>query len=154
MKYCKKDVERFRKRVAVAGPDDCWLWTGNKNQYGYGRLRVNGRRRVASRISYEINVGQIPPGMLVMHVCDNPPCVNPKHLVVGTNDENMHDAAVKGRMNRGENNCQAKLTEDQVRDIRRRHSNGERAADLAAEFGLKRFAVFKICNRSRWKHVI
>lgn len=87
----------FWERVDTSG--DCWIWTASKHPDGYGQVtwRWNGRNIVQTthRFSYEINVGPIPPGMLVCHRCDNPPCVRPDHLFVGTHADNMRDKQQK-----------------------------------------------------------
>lgn len=91
-------VERF----AVPEPNTgCWLWIGAVDPHGYGVLSVRNKIRFAHRASWEAHRGIIPSGMVVMHKCDNPPCVNPAHLAVGTQDENMADMARKGRVRRG-----------------------------------------------------
>jgi hypothetical protein len=95
-------AERFWEKVQKGGPDECWLWTGGSKVGGYGTLlvgsRTTGRRKVvASRLSYEINVGPIPAGLYVCHRCDTPACVNPGHLFLGDQAANMADAAAKGR---------------------------------------------------------
>jgi len=82
-------------------PDACWIWRGSTTAYGYGNIRVGGRGTqvaiYAHRLAYEYFVGPIPPGLLVCHACDNPPCTNPAHLWLGTPADNMHDRDRKGR---------------------------------------------------------
>lgn len=95
--------ERFWAKVGKLGPDECWLWSGSLNLKGYGYLvvgsRTNGRSNMlAHRLSYEIHNGSIPTGSLICHKCDVPACVNPAHLFMGTQKDNMSDALRKGRM--------------------------------------------------------
>lgn len=87
---------RFWKKVQK-GPG-CWLWIGSRNANGYGRIMVAGKRLQAHRVSYELAFGKPLPGILVCHRCDNPQCVNPSHLFVGTSGDNVHDAIIKGRI--------------------------------------------------------
>lgn len=89
---------RFWPRVERRGPDECWLWTGKRNAKGYGVIGRNGRRTIATQISWELAQGSpVPAELLVCHSCDNPPCVNPAHLWLGTNSDNMRDMVAKGR---------------------------------------------------------
>lgn len=104
-KPVKKDfLVRFWAKVQIAGEDDCWLWTAGRNGAGYGSLGKDSRSIMAHRASWLIHFGEIPnvePRLVVMHKCDNPPCVNPNHLELGTHSDNMQDALRKGRFNGG-----------------------------------------------------
>lgn len=93
----RSDVStRFWNRTVVT-ETGCWEWQGTRNEHGYGGVSVNGRWRKAHQVSWELTHGPIPHGMELLHSCDNPPCVNPDHLSLGTHRDNMHDMSVKGR---------------------------------------------------------
>ncbi len=96
-KIDQKTVERFNKFVLKS--DGCHLWQGYKDKDGYGRFRLLNKKETASRIAYRISFGSIPKGMLICHTCDNPPCVNPKHLFIGTYKDNAVDRESKNRGN-------------------------------------------------------
>lgn len=139
---------------------DCWLWTGAVNSHGYGRLRSGEDRSVlrAHRVSWELHFGPIPDGLFVLHYCDNPPCVRPDHLFLGTNTDNLRDASKKGRTGpqlhperyQGENGHRTKLTERDVRDIRRATASQQA---IAAQYGINPSSVSKIVLRKTWKHI-
>jgi hypothetical protein len=141
--------------------DDCWNWTAGKDKNGYGQIKINRKQFRAHRVMYEAVKGSIPKGLVVMHSCDNPSCVNPDHLQIGTNKDNSQDMIKKGRKHlifggenqRGEKNGRALITEDDVREIRKRHANGERQVDIAIDYGLTQIGVSKITTRRTWKHV-
>ena len=95
MQFTNKDLERYWNKVGKT--EDCWLWTANKFKGGYGQYQFLGKPNGAHRISWIIHYGEIPKGMHVLHRCDNPPCVNPNHLFLGTHTDNMKDKAEKGR---------------------------------------------------------
>ena len=149
--------KRFWARVTKAGIDECWLWTGGKNIYGYGMLRTErlAARKGAHRFSWEMHNGPIPEGMQVLHRCDVRNCVNPAHLFLGTNEENTADKVAKGRQRgpRGENQPFARLTEAQVRQIRELHGNGLSNGAIGQHFGVGAEAISKIIRRVNWKHV-
>ena len=87
--------ERFWNKVNKS--DGCWEWSAGRLDSGYGRFRLDGRMLVASRVAYSLTFGAIPDGLSVLHSCDNPPCVNPKHLRTGTRSENMQEMVARGR---------------------------------------------------------
>ncbi len=143
-------------------PDDkCWEWTGAKSRFGHGRIKLNGKLHSPHRIVYQMLVGNIPENYLVCHRCDNPSCVNPRHLFVGTHSDNMKDCAAKGRLNsqlnaasfQGAKHPNAKLTDEKVREIRLRAANGEPKKRLAREFGVHKSIIQKVIQRKRWAHV-
>lgn len=130
--------------------DECWLWKGGLTSKGYGHLRVDGRIERAHRVLYEMAVGPIPDGLVVRHDCDTPRCVNPFHLRVGTQAQNMQDAVERGLMPSGEYHGRTKLTSDQIAEIRWRWAeDGAKQADLAAEFGISSSHVSRICTGQR-----
>lgn len=129
----------------------CWLWTGVIGKNGYGRMRIGpAKLRFAHRISYQEHVGQIPTGLYVLHKCDNPMCVNPDHLFLGTISENNKDSAKKGRTLKGEDHQNHKLTEDIIRAIRE-SSNSTRS--LSKKYGVARRTIDKVRHRVTWRHI-
>lgn len=146
-------VERFWTQVDRSG--DCWVWIGTRNQKGYGRFKAGNAPIPAHRFSYELSNGKIPEGMLVCHTCDHPWCVNPTHLFLGTNAENMEDMVRKGRKKivKGEEAGSSKLTDQDVFDIRAAFATGEGAITLAKKYGLNRQTIYDITSRKTWKHV-
>ena len=147
-------LDRFWGKVAVAGEDECWLWTAAKS-WGYGYISVGrGKRLRAHRFSYMIHNGvDIPDDLAVLHTCDVRACVNPRHLWPGTNAENSRDMCAKGRQAYGERHGLAKLTEDDVREIRRRLSAGATAYRLGREYGVDDGTIRLIRDRVTWRHV-
>lgn len=157
--------EKFWPKVRLGRPDECWIWQGNtRANGGYGLLTLgsskNQRHYRAHRISWELAHGPIPTGMHVCHRCDNPPCVNPKHLFLGTRYENMQDMLDKGRhrsnwpRKHGTINWNAKLTDEQVLLIRARYSaGGISQGQLAKEYGISQSVMSAIVSRRLWQHL-
>jgi hypothetical protein len=132
----------------------CWYWTAGLTGSGYGAYYPRANHQVlAHRYAYRRAHGRIPRGKLVLHTCDNPRCVNPKHLFLGTHGDNARDRASKKRGAIGERVWTNKLTEKQVRTIRRRLRTGEAGGVLAAEFGVTDVMISRIRLRQAWKHI-
>jgi hypothetical protein len=150
------DMQRFMLYVAVAGPSDCWPWTGGTDRRGYGSFSIKRGGRwgkiTASRWGYQQLVG--PTGdQGVLHRCDNPPCCNPAHWFLGDQGVNMSDCADKGRSARGERNSSAILTEEDVLLIRARWADGETQTALAVEFGVCRPNISAVVHRKSWRYL-
>lgn len=149
------DTELFWSLTDVLGDDECWLWGGAKISNGYGRLPRVGNR-YAHRFSYELANGPIPKGRWILHHCDNPSCVNPKHLYAGTAKDNAQDRERRGRGGgpkfQGELSPNAKLTEPQVREIRRLKGVIP-ASKLAPRYGVTPAAIYSIQGGYSWKHL-
>ena len=143
-------MKRFWSKVDKSG--DCWEWTGGKNRKGYGNIRVNGKTVSAHRLSYFLSNGDIPDGLFVCHTCDNPGCVNPKHLWTGTVSDNAKDMYRKGRGPDfvGEKNPRAKLNPDDIKWIR---AIGGSHAAVARCFGVTDVLIGLIRRRQIWTHV-
>lgn len=150
--------DRFWRRVDVGFSDDCWPWKGERVWNGYGAVRVQGKRGprvVAHRVAYMLTNGSIPDGMKVCHRCDNRACVNPSHLFLGTQAENLADMRAKGRdfpppRMVGQRNPGAKLTADQVASIRVAIAGGAVQRHLAAEYGVSPSAINLIARGKKW----
>lgn len=157
--------ERFLKKVGPPDANGCWNWLAGMNTNGYGVMGKLGHR-----VAWELFNGPIPVNMCVLHHCDNPRCVNPAHLFIGTQNDNMQDMIKKGRgatgdrhgshihperVRRGELNGNAKLTEKTIRDIRLRYTRRvATAASLAAEYDIALSTTYRIIRRQSWKHIV
>ena len=151
------EEERFWRKVAVTGNDDCWLWTAGVDKDGYGKFQTgvfgSQRHYRSHRYAYELRVGPITDNMLVLHRCDTPACCNPKHLFLGTQKINRVDCKDKGRTSRGEKHPNARLDEASVVEIRKRFNSGETVLDLASLFNVSRGAIYGCVKRTNWAHV-
>lgn len=165
-------IRRFWAKVNKT--DYCWLWTASLRNKGYGAfgyttldgITVQDR---AHRFSYQLHTGEIPQGLFVLHRCDTPACVNPDHLFLGTNEDNIKDMLSKGRhvpggtycseyasnkYKRGESHHNAKLTPELVGRIRDRHAQADISySQLGAMFGITFTCAYKIVKRLSWKHL-
>lgn len=141
-------LARFWSRIRPAPDFHCWEWQGQKTPNGYGRFGG----KMAHRLAHELVNGPIPSGSVVRHKCDNPPCCNPRHLVAGTQAQNMQDMAKRGRHLAGQKNSRAKLTEDQALEILR---NPERLGvrQLASKMGVSPSTVSLVRSGKRWAHL-
>lgn len=146
-------AERLWARTDRTG--DCWVWLGGRDWKGYGRIRVGGPTVGTHRLSWEIHHGPIPRGLWVLHHCDNPPCLRPDHLFLGTQADNTADMVSKGRQRGavGTANRHARLTPQQVADIRRRYVRGSSTSGttaLAVEYGVSDVMIGKIVRGTAW----
>lgn len=152
-------ARRFWEKVIPEPMSGCWLWLGATVNGGYGVLSLGKRHLLgrAHRLSLEIAGIEIPPGLLVLHRCDTPPCVNPAHLFVGTDADNVADKIRKGRARwgvlHGEDKPQAKLTSAEVVAIREQRQKGATYAEILAAFGISKSQLINILSRRQWKEV-
>lgn len=150
--YDKKTIERFWSKVDRHGPNGCWQWTDYLSPYGV--FRVNGKARGAHRFAWELANGHIPDGVFVLHKCDNPGCVNPAHMFLGTHSDNMADKVKKGRQSHhatwGSKHGLSVLKDD---DIQKIHSLASTTSntEIARRFGVSRMQVWRILTGKQWR---
>jgi hypothetical protein len=152
--------EMFWAKVDKQGPilrpelGPCWLWTGGKDKDGYGQTKVKGVCTRAHRYAFYLKHGHYPKPC-GLHRCDTPPCCNPEHIFEGTVSDNNKDARHKGRSRwiNGSQVYNAKLTEVEVKQLRKRVAAGEVQRTLAREYGVCPAIVCEIISRKRWSHI-
>lgn len=151
---------RLAKGVASANDGECWFWMQNKIPRGYGLVGFGSHNMYAHRLAFELHYGINPEGKLVCHTCDNPSCVNPAHLFLGTQVDNIRDCVRKGRHFSpdvrffGERNPMSKLKASDVLEIRARYASGNAThKSLSEEYGVSPSMVTNIVTRKAWKHL-
>ena len=152
---------RFLAKIKVA--DDCWLWTGAKlsprrdQPIGYGYMVIQSApfrvAVLAHRVSWEIYFGPVPGDMNVLHTCDNPPCVNPAHLFLGSQKKNMEDCVVKGRKRHSEDAPRAGFSNEQVADIKERLARGESVVSIASRYNKPHGTIWNISAGNSWRYL-
>lgn len=156
-RYESTIVRNFWRKVEKT--DGCWIWRGatKSGRFPYGKVHRRKKEELAHRLSYEMEYGEFDKSLFVCHKCDNPRCVRPDHLFLGTNADNMADMKSKGRgrtvIRRGEDATSVKITEAQAREIVRLHSSGTHLGLLSQQFGLSKAEICRIGTGQRWAHI-
>lgn len=165
----KRDTleNRLWVKIDKRSQNECWPWLANKNNQGYGMIRLGGKSKkvLAHRVVFTLCKGTIPPKMVVMHLCDNPICCNPHHLRLGTMYDNTQDMISKGRKvvvinpnnkpphHRGEGHPMSKLKESDVIKIRQLIAEGESQRALSRQYGVTKTTIQNIRKRVLWSHI-
>jgi hypothetical protein len=153
---------RFMRNVPIASSAECWPWLGAVGTHGYGQFWMDGRQHNASRVAFLLLVGPIEDGLVVCHTCDNRLCVNPMHLWIGTQGDNVRDCNAKGR-GRGKFSdtkgaahprYTAKLTAEKVREAKRLHYvDGVSQSEIARRWGVNSGTISRAVRGEKWAHV-
>lgn len=151
MKISKHHINRFNSKFIKTRK--CWIWTGARDRDGYGLFKMKGVMHRAHRIAWQILNDAIPKGKFICHKCDNPPCVNPKHLFQASPAGNIQDRDIKFRHAFGEKNAGAKLKERQVVEIIQLYKSGLSQQKIADMFGMGQTSISRITRRTHWKHI-
>lgn len=139
---------------------ECWEWMGAKKPKGYGNVRINRKYLLSHRVAFEIVNGKIPDGYIVCHICDNPSCCNPNHLMLGTHKSNVADMLIKNRQKkysyatRMEKNVNAKLTKEKVMEIRNLYENKIlNQYELAKKYSVSQTCIGYVVRRKTWTEI-
>ena len=149
-----KDLKRFFSKLTTVG--NCWIWVGSKNQYGYGHMSVQKKLIPAHRISFSVLVGKIPDKAWVLHkkCCASRACVNPDHLYLGDNTDNVADRIAWGKNLCGEEHGSSKLSNKEIKGIRLCWKIGNlKAAEIAEMYGVSEGHIYKIVSGRAWAHI-
>lgn len=148
----KNTMADFWRQVQVGKPDECWPWTGRKDEDGYGKFQIDGRVVFTHRLAFEVDRGvRLTSEVLVMHRCDNPPCCNPRCLTTGTQQDNQADKISKGRTAKREGHGRARMTWAMVRQLRSDRAAGMSIIDLAAKYQISNQQVSNIHLGRHWQ---
>ena len=156
MKLKWHELKKYLNKVLVVNPKLCWDWQGRLDDGGYGSMTLRGSTILVHRIAWIIDNGEIPKGMNILHKCDNPKCVNPDHLFLGTHFDNMRDMAAKGRAPKrpGSKNPNSKLNESKVREIKNLLANGKTRKYVSTTFEVSLSTIDRIINKKSWRLVV
>lgn len=152
-----EERERFHQFYERRSDDECWPWIRSLDGHGYGQMKVGGRKQIASRIAYLLHYERQPGSYMVCHTCDNPRCVNPHHLWLGTNKQNQNDCVTKGRQRNGchagSRNANSLITEQDVTDILLKISQGMTNKAIAEQYGVTHSSISLIRRGKSWGNV-
>lgn len=153
-----RDAQHFRDKLrasSIVNSNGCWVWQKAKIRTGYGRISVNRKLVYTHILSHRLFKADVPAGMCVLHTCDNPSCVNPEHLFLGTQQDNIKDKMAKGRQAFGEHGGSAKLSASQVLQIREMYTTGLMTKSaIAREMNVANSTVRSIIDGLTWKHLL
>lgn len=153
-----KTIEDLLKFISkIEKENDCWIWSTGLNTRGYGKMKINNKSYQAHRLSYQLFNGKIPPHKVICHVCDNPPCVNPKHLWMGTQYDNIQDMTFKRRVchgidRQGENNPRSKLKNKDIDTIFELLNQGISPKEIAKKFNVHWSTIYKAIQKEKCKN--
>lgn len=147
--------DKFFSKIDHYSKKPCWIWTGHMMKHGYGKIQRDNKEHTVHRYSWIVHCGDIPAGMSVLHKCDVRNCVNPEHLFLGTQQDNITDMIRKGRKNarKGSKVPGSVLKESDIHIIRKEISDGKRMVEIAEKFDVDVSNIYRIKNNRIWRHV-
>jgi hypothetical protein len=154
MVITEEQKKLFWSNVSIGSEDECWDWKLCKSHNGYGRVTINYITQRTHRISWILTNGTIPDGLCVLHRCDNPACCNPSHLFLGDVKDNTCDKCIKDRQLKGEDAGMAKLTDEDVINIRDLYNSYMRISHIARMYNMSEGAIAGIVKNRKWKHLL